>query len=70
MDMNIKTAKETFSVLRDKRWGYMCIIGAGTVVSFFARVVSNSFRLNVKIFKDLDDATQFIHKMDQTLPVA
>lgn len=67
LDINIKTFRSSMMVMNDKRWGWTMLVGAETITKFFGRLISNTFRLKLKLVDTDHQARYAIQTLDTTI---
>lgn len=53
---SLKTSQQLLPILRDKRWGWIIIVGANPMVQFFSTFVTQFFQKKMYTFKTVDEA--------------
>lgn len=56
LNADLKSFRQVMTIMNDKRWGWIMIMGADPITQFFGKLVSHAFKKKMRIVKTLDDA--------------
>jgi len=65
---NIGDVLKEFRTVRSEKWGFTVVVGAQGVIKFFAQLILQLARVEVRLAKDMDEAIEIIYRVNPSLP--
>lgn len=67
VNANLATLRDAFGIMQRDGWGWMMLVGTDQLVTFFAKMVTSAFGLDIRRTDSPDEALASLKRLDQTL---
>lgn len=65
---NISDVIKEFRNVRSDKWGFTVVVGASGIIKFFAQLILQLARVEVRLAKTMDEAMEILYRVNPSLP--
>jgi hypothetical protein len=65
---NVSDVVKEFRTVRSNKWGFTVVVGAQGIIKFFAQLILQLARVEVRLAKNMDEALEVLYRVNPSLP--
>ena len=65
MDADLATLRDTFTIWKRDKWGWLILTGTNRLLNFFAAMLQKAFNLNIRHADSAEDALESLRRLDE-----